>query len=504
MSRPAGTSPAGTLLLLLLCGRVLLSLQTTEVMLLDFEKMKGETGWLTNPFGKGWDLLPDWKNGSAIFMYTVCNVQEGEQDNWLRTSWIYRSEAQRIFIELHFTVRDCNSFSGVSGACKETFNLYYMESDMDIGINFQKRLFRKIDTIAPDEITLQGDIDSRNLKLNIEVRSVGKLAKKGFYLAFQDIGACVALLSVRIYYKKCPAVVQGMALFPETVAGADSQTLAKVTGKCVQNAVSVGDVPSMHCNTDGEWLVLIGQCVCMAGYEKVGDECQGRPGPRPSRLRRSPGPSSLTSPQVSRALVPHVSAGRPGPRPSRLRRSPGSSPLTSPQVARVLAPHVSAGRPGPRPSRLRRSPGSSPLTSPQVARVLAPHVSAGRPGPRPSRLRRSPGSSPLTSPQVARVLAPHVSAGRPGPRPSRLRRSPGSSPLTSPQVARVPRPSRLRRSPGSSPLTSPQVARVLAPRVVPAVTGTCPQVARVLAPLEVPSGVRPPEDDLSGRVYRGS
>ncbi|XP_040279195.1 ephrin type-A receptor 2 [Bufo bufo] len=262
-------------LLLLVTSNVLLTLQTTEVMLLDFEKMKGESGWLTNPFGKGWDLLPDWRNGSAIFMYTVCNVQEGEQDNWLRTSWIYRSEAQRIFIELHFTVRDCNSFSGVSGSCKETFNLYYMESDVDVGINFQKRLFRKIDTVAPDEITLQEDINYRNLKLNVEVRSVGKLTKKGFYLAFQDIGACVALLSVRIYYKKCPGVVQGMALFPETVAGADSQSLAKVTGKCVENSVPVGgDDPSMHCNTDGEWLVLIGQCLCEAGYEKVGNTCQ--------------------------------------------------------------------------------------------------------------------------------------------------------------------------------------------------------------------------------------
>ncbi|KAG9482725.1 hypothetical protein GDO78_011395 [Eleutherodactylus coqui] len=266
-------SRAGTLLVLLTC-HVLLSLQTTEVTLLDFEKLKGESGWLTNPYGKGWDLLPDWRNGSAIFMYTVCNVQEGEQDNWLRTSWIYRSEAQRIFIELHFTVRDCNSFAGVSGTCKETFNLYFMESDTDVGISFHKRHFIKIDTIAPDEITLQDDINSRNLKLNVEVRSVGKLTKKGFYLAFQDIGACVALLSVRIYYKKCPAVVQGMALFPETVAGTDTQSLTTVTGKCVENAVPVGDDPTMHCNTDGEWLVLIGQCICEAGYEKVGDECQ--------------------------------------------------------------------------------------------------------------------------------------------------------------------------------------------------------------------------------------
>ncbi|KAM4702700.1 LOW QUALITY PROTEIN: ephrin type-A receptor 2 [Rhinophrynus dorsalis] len=262
-------------LLTFFISNVFISLQTKEVVLLDFEKAQGELGWLTHPYGKGWDLLQNVMNGSLIYIYSVCNVQDGEQDNWLRTNWIYRSEAQRIFIELRFTVRDCNSFPGVSGACKETFNLYYAESDVDYGTNFQKRQFRKIDTIAPDEITVRDDFASRSVKLNLEVRSVGPLSRKGFYLAFQDIGACVALLSVRIYYKKCPSVVQGMARFPETVAGADSQALAKVSGKCVANAVSVGgDDPTMHCNTDGEWLVPIGQCLCEAGYEKVGDKCQ--------------------------------------------------------------------------------------------------------------------------------------------------------------------------------------------------------------------------------------
>ncbi|KAM4651638.1 ephrin type-A receptor 2 [Discoglossus pictus] len=277
-------------LFILFITNVFLSIQSKEVVLLDFEKAQGELGWLTSPYGEGWDLLQNVMNGSYIFIYSVCNVQEGEQDNWLRTNWIYRSEAQRIFIELRFTVRDCNSFPGVSGACKETFNLYYAESDVDYGTNFQKRQFRKIDTIAPDDITVQGDFASRSVKLNIEVRSVGPLTRKGFYLAFQDIGACVALLSVRIYYKKCPSVVQGMAQFPETVAGADSQALAKVSGKCVENAVSVGgDVPTMHCNTDGEWLVPIGRCLCQAGYEKVGDECKAcQPGFFKSDISDSP------------------------------------------------------------------------------------------------------------------------------------------------------------------------------------------------------------------------
>lgn len=214
-------------------------------------------------------------NDSPIYIYSVCNVMEGDQDNWLRTNWIYRSEAQRIFIELNFTVRDCNSFPGGASSCKETFNLYYAESDVDYGTNFQKRQFKKIDTIAPDEITMRDDFTTRNVKLNVEVRSVGPLTRKGFYLAFQDIGACVALVSVRIYYKKCPDVHQNMAFFPETMAGADSQTLAKVQGTCVQDAVA-SEEPLMHCNSDGEWLVPIGQCQCRAGYEKVENSCKGK------------------------------------------------------------------------------------------------------------------------------------------------------------------------------------------------------------------------------------
>ncbi|KAJ6656857.1 hypothetical protein lerEdw1_003188 [Lerista edwardsae] len=260
--------------LLLMLQVSLSSSQAREVVLLDFAKAQGDLGWLNHPYGKGWDLLQNVMNESLIYIYSVCNVMEGDQDNWLRTNWIYRSEAQRIFIELKFTVRDCNSFPSGTGTCKETFNLYYAESDVDYGINFQKRHFRKIDTIAPDEITLREDFDTRNVKINLEVRSVGPLSRKGFYLAFQDIGACVALLSVRIYYKKCPAIVHGMARFPETIAGDDS--LAKVWGSCVQDAVA-GEEPALHCNMDGEWLVPIGECLCREGHQRDGDHCRACP-----------------------------------------------------------------------------------------------------------------------------------------------------------------------------------------------------------------------------------
>ncbi|KAM9270028.1 LOW QUALITY PROTEIN: ephrin type-A receptor 2 [Morus bassanus] len=296
----AGTPPAFTLLFL----TAVTPLAAEEVVLLDFAKAQGELGWLTQPYGKGWDLLQNVLNDSLIYIYSVCNVLEGEQENWLRTNWIYRGVAQRIFIELQFTVRDCNSFpTAGGGSCKETFNLYYAESDVDYGTNFQKRQFKKIDTIAPDEITVQDDFASRNVKLNVEVRSVGPLRRKGFYLAFQDLGACVALLSVRIYYKRCPAVLRGMARFPETVAGVDSQTLAKVQGTCVEEAVA-DQAPALHCNADGEWLVPIGECLCRAGYEKVGEKCQACP-PGSFKAAVSPGscqpcpPHTLPSPAAA-------------------------------------------------------------------------------------------------------------------------------------------------------------------------------------------------------------
>ncbi len=212
-------------------------------------------------------------NGSLLYNYYICNVEEREQDNWLRTTFIQRHPtASRLFVELRFVVRDCNSFNADSLICKETFNLYAFEADADIGTAFRKGMFRKVATIAPDEISSLGE-----MKLNIETKVVDNLSRKGFYLAFQDIGACVAIYSVRVYYKTCPATVKSLlALFPETVAGrGENQALWEVAGSCVSNAVSE-DQPRIYCTTDGEWVVPVSQCQCRPGFEAINDACQGK------------------------------------------------------------------------------------------------------------------------------------------------------------------------------------------------------------------------------------
>lgn len=72
------------------------------------------------------------ENLNTIRTYQVCNVFEPSQNNWLLTTYIDRRAAQRIYVEIRFTVRDCASIPSVLGSCKETFNLYYLETDRTV------------------------------------------------------------------------------------------------------------------------------------------------------------------------------------------------------------------------------------------------------------------------------------------------------------------------------------------------------------------------------------
>ncbi|KAM8970285.1 ephrin type-A receptor 5 isoform 4-T4 [Sarcophilus harrisii] len=266
-------APLWTCLLLCAALRTLLASPSNEVNLLDSRTVMGDLGWIAYP-KNGWEEIGEVdENYAPIHTYQVCKVMEQSQNNWLLTSWISNEGASRIFIELKFTLRDCNSLPGGLGTCKETFNMYYFESDDEDGRNIKENQYIKIDTIAADESFTELDLGDRVMKLNTEVRDVGPLTKKGFYLAFQDVGACIALVSVRVYYKKCPSVVRNLALFPDTITGADSSQLLEVSGSCVNHSVT-DEPPKMHCSAEGEWLVPIGKCMCKAGYEEKNGTCQ--------------------------------------------------------------------------------------------------------------------------------------------------------------------------------------------------------------------------------------
>nr|NP_001084070.1 ephrin type-B receptor 1-A precursor [Xenopus laevis]Q91571.1 RecName: Full=Ephrin type-B receptor 1-A; AltName: Full=Tyrosine-protein kinase receptor XEK; Flags: Precursor [Xenopus laevis]AAA74888.1 receptor tyrosine kinase [Xenopus laevis] len=257
-------------LLLLLClsgGQV----GAVEETLMDTRTATAELGWTANP-SSGWEEVSGYdENLNTIRTYQVCNVFGPKQNNWLLTTFIPRRGAHRVYVEMRFTVRDCSSLPNVPGSCKETFNLYYYETDSNIenkiSTFWNESPYLKVDTIAADESFSQVDFGGRLMKVNTEVRSFGPLTRSGFYLAFQDYGACMSLLSVRVFFKEMPSVVQNLLVFPETMTGAESTSLVIARGTCIPNAEEV-DVPiKLYCNGDGEWMVPIGKCTCKAGYE---------------------------------------------------------------------------------------------------------------------------------------------------------------------------------------------------------------------------------------------
>ncbi|CAL8311719.1 unnamed protein product [Lota lota] len=246
-----------------------------EVVLLDSKAQQTDLEWISYP-PNGWEEISGLdENYTPIRTYQVCQVMEPNQNNWLRTNWVEKGDAQRIFVELKFTLRDCNSLPGVVGSCKETFNLHYQETEAETGRGLRESQYVKIDTIAADESFTQGDLGERKMKLNTEVRVIGPLSRRGFYLAFQDVGACIALVSVKVYYKKCWSIIENLATFPDTVTGSEFSSLVEVEGVCVSDAEEEAEnSPKMHCSAEGEWLVPIGKCICKAGFHQKGDSCE--------------------------------------------------------------------------------------------------------------------------------------------------------------------------------------------------------------------------------------
>nr|XP_046246946.1 ephrin type-B receptor 3-like isoform X6 [Scatophagus argus] len=295
---------------LLLCSLLLPVVSAVEETLMDTKWATTELAWTAHP-ETGWEEVSGYDDAmNPIRTYQVCNVRELNQNNWLRSDFIPRKDVLRVYVEMKFTVRDCNSIPNIPGSCKETFNLFYYESDSDSATAtspfWMENPYVKVDTIAPDESFSM--LESG--RVNTKVRSFGPLSKAGFYLAFQDLGACMSLISVRVFYKKCSTTIANFAVFPETATGAEATSLVIAPGTCVPNALEVSVPLKLYCNGDGEWMVPVGACTCSAGFEPAmkDSQCQAcSPGtfkskqgdgfclPCPANSRASSGASSVCS-----------------------------------------------------------------------------------------------------------------------------------------------------------------------------------------------------------------
>ena len=223
--------------------------------------------------------------------YVVCDVAHQSVNNWLWTPFIERGEAERMYIELRFSMRDCSLFPGTPLTCKETFSLLYYEFDAATREPppWEPESYRLIDRIAAD----QGrSTSSEQQVINVETRSI-PVTKKGVYFAVRDQGACISLLAVKVYYQTCPKVTAGFAQFAATPTGREETMIKTARGSCVPNAVRQHDqVPKYICKGNGEWELLDGGCLCKPGFQSDMERqrCQGQSTPRDSTHPRRAAP----------------------------------------------------------------------------------------------------------------------------------------------------------------------------------------------------------------------
>ncbi|XP_063305862.1 ephrin type-B receptor 4 [Pelobates fuscus] len=256
-------------LLVLLCIPLSVAL---EVNLMNTKLETSDLKWTVYPKDDPqWDEMSGLdEEQTPVRTYEICNVHLSGQNNWLRTNYIRRGPARYVYVELTFTVLECASLERAGRSCKETFNLYYYPSSTDLANDhfppWMENPWIKVDTVAADFLGRRG-ARGVSTRPNVKTLRLSGLTGAGFYLGFQDQGACMALLAVRVFYRVCPSVVASLARFPETVS---EGLVVSAEGNCVDGAEgSMGRRPTMYCREDGEWAKpAAGECVCMAGREE--------------------------------------------------------------------------------------------------------------------------------------------------------------------------------------------------------------------------------------------
>uniref|UniRef100_A0A674P2H3 receptor protein-tyrosine kinase n=1 Tax=Takifugu rubripes TaxID=31033 RepID=A0A674P2H3_TAKRU len=263
--RPGRGSSCGRPLLLL--PLLLLGLSAAdEEVLMNTRLETSDLRWTNYPGDDPhWDEVSGLDDESnSVRTYEIC-TPDSPSSFWLRTRWVPRRSATTLYVEIRFSMMDCSRLN--RRHCRETFNLYYYQSERDEATPthpaWMENPYVKVATVAADHLS---GFDKRS---NIKLLRLEQLRKAGLYLAFQSQGACMALLSVRVFHRKCPPLRRAFASFPETVP---HSLVEQARGVCVENAATLpgeqSRPPSMLCGEDGQW---VGQptssCACRPGYE---------------------------------------------------------------------------------------------------------------------------------------------------------------------------------------------------------------------------------------------
>ncbi len=285
------------------------------------EKDSNMYGWKESSFSP----MDDGDDLTRI--HFVCDLNVQNIQNWLFTPLISTKLANRLTLNLTFTIRECEEFpiKQVVKNCREKFELYYEETRdpneeakflsstqneaesfssspnnktifflnkikqlkfrdtfvSDSGLRYynsvvdrQKKMNNRQNSRLGDSI----NVELREIPLSGQNNNIVTEHESSSYIRFaiRDTGACISLLSVEISYTTCPVMQKHGITFAETSTGRDLTDLIQVTGRCPTYSSSLHS-PKAICTAKGEWLItdqnLASRCKCLPGYEFINDAC---------------------------------------------------------------------------------------------------------------------------------------------------------------------------------------------------------------------------------------
>lgn len=183
----------------------------------------------------------------------------------LRTTlsqWMERKDAHYLLMDFTFAQEE------ESSGQLSPVQIHLFDLDTPI-TRFQNGwMVVELQTSTPFRGTVSPNQMSSYLNHHLALK-LGSVSHRGFQLGLSYSGTCAFVTSIRLYYRRCPSIVEQLALFNGTGAGSGS-----LTGSCVKGA-AVMSLPVRECNLDGVWGPLQGRCECEPGHQVMDAFCQG-------------------------------------------------------------------------------------------------------------------------------------------------------------------------------------------------------------------------------------
>ena len=202
----------------------------------------------------------------------MCGYQSGLQDNWLITQFINNTmRLQNVFIRVNYAIdNQCTQQIG----CHFTLDLYTLHTN-----EANQSFVRNVSVFGSQPVAVFTDTLRDGTNVTRIVKVLTDLSTSGFYLAFRDLGNCISIYQVTVYYPICDAISHDFRAQFEMSQLPGGTSIGMCLTNMAINLNNPNDPFEATCTLTmlsqnelfTNWTVSNGpsRCMCLPGYREV-------------------------------------------------------------------------------------------------------------------------------------------------------------------------------------------------------------------------------------------